>query len=211
MPIEFVYFDLGNVLVTFDPHVACQNIAERLNVSVDDAHHAIYATGLQDQFEHGNIDGKQYVDELCAHLDVQRQPSSAFEQKILDAISDMFQPVNNMRTVLDGVRQAGFGVGLLSNTCHAHWDWIRRQHYPATEFSFDAVILSYEVGSMKPDAEIYVAAEQAAKVNADRILFLDDREANVQGARHRGWRSEQCVGGPAVLETLGRAGVLEDS
>ncbi len=69
---------------------------------------------------------------------------------------------------------------------------------------FDATILSYRVGSMKPDAAIYEAAEAAAKVSADRILFLDDRQENVAAARGRGWKAQQCIGGRQAQQALGR-------
>ena len=57
--------------------------------------------------------------------------------------------------------------------------------------------------AMKPDAEIYDAAEKAAHVRPDRILFLDDKPENVAMARERGWKAEQCLGGDqakAVIE-----------
>ena len=202
--IEFIYFDLGNVLVSFDSAIACRNLAKLCDVSTDLAHRAIYESGLQQRFEQGELDGDQFADRVNRELSLDPGPV----QELLDAISDMFQPVSSMRAVLDQVRDAGFGVGLLSNTCLAHWDWILRQRYPVMEFSFDETVLSFEVGSMKPDAAIYRTAETAAGVAAETILFLDDRDENVLGARDRGWQAEQCVGGQSAIDALRRAGVL---
>ena len=191
--VAFVYFDLGNVLLSFDPAIACRNLAERFSMTVSQARSAVYESGLQDRFEHGQVSGEQFAESVRQQLgqSASAMPTAA----ILDAISDMFTPIESMRTVLNGVRDRGLPVGLLSNTCKAHWDWIQRQRYTVMDFEFDVTILSYEIGAMKPDAAIYDAAERAAGVPAERILFLDDREENVAAASRRGWQAAQAVGG----------------
>jgi FMN phosphatase YigB (HAD superfamily) len=204
--IEFVFFDLGNVLLSFDPERACLNIARRFDVSPQVARAAIYDSGLQHRFERGEVNGAVFADEVRARLG--RRSNQIPTPELLDAASDMFTPVDSMPEVLQAVRDAGLPVGLLSNTCHAHWEWIRRQRYPATEFLFDVTILSYEVGAMKPDPQIYEAAEQASKVGLDRILFLDDRPENVSGALQRRWRAVECVGGPPSWQVLRQHRVL---
>jgi FMN phosphatase YigB (HAD superfamily) len=69
-------------------------------------------------------------------------------------------------------------------------------------------ILSFEVGSMKPEKRIYKMAEQSAEVPRERILFLDDKPENVRGAIERGWQAVHCVGGPAAASVLGAHGLL---
>ena len=51
---------------------------------------------------------------------------------------------------------------------------------------------------------IYQIAEQLAGVNPREILFIDDRQENVEGALKRGWRAAQCFGGPAAIEIVNR-------
>jgi HAD superfamily hydrolase (TIGR01509 family) len=73
---------------------------------------------------------------------------------------------------------------------------------------WDAVVLSFQVNSMKPDDQIYRAAELVASVPADRILFLDDKAENVQAAKMRGWQAEQCLGGEQAAQALAKHDVL---
>ena len=204
--IAFVYFDLGNILLSFDPQRACENVARRFGVAFDAAREAVYDSGLQTDFEQGRLDSESFADQVRGALGKDRRqlPTVA----LLDAISDMFDPVDSMPEALQAVRDAGVAVGLLSNTCHAHWDWIRRQRYRATEFRFDVTILSYEVGAMKPDAAIYEAAEQACDVPIHQILFLDDRAENVAGALQRRWKAVECLGGAHAWQVLREHGVL---
>ena len=204
--IEFVYFDLGNVLVSFDPNVACNNLVARFGVGNDQAWEAIYGSGAQDQFEHGQLSGEEFAEKVRKVIgtDAARMPTA----ELLDAISDMFTPIDAMAEVLCRVRASGFGVGLLSNTCQAHWDWIRRQTYLMNQFSFDVTILSFEEGAMKPDVAIYQAAEERAGVPAERLLFLDDKQENIDAALARDWRAVRCFGGPEATQALQKFGIL---
>lgn len=205
--IKFVYFDLGNVMLSFDPDRACRNVSSRFDVPVEQARTAVYDSGLQDRFEHGAVSGMEFAECVRRELGVTESQMPTVE--LLDAISDMFTPVESMEGVLHQVRQRGYVVGLLSNTCHAHWDWIQRMKYAVLDFEFDVTILSFDVGSMKPDAAIYVAAEQASGLPSDQILFLDDKQENVDAAKQRGWHASRCLGGPQALDALHRFGVLE--
>jgi len=206
--IRFVYFDLGNVLVAFDPEVACANVAALFAVDRDRAHEVIYASGLQTRFEHGQLSGDQYADVVRRQLG--RGSKTVATEDILEAISAMFWPIESMADSVRSVRASGIPIGVLSNTCVAHWQWILRQSYSAMRVEFEVTILSCEVGSMKPDAAIYQAAERAAGVPTHQILFLDDKIENVRGAQTRGWQSEQCLGGEQADAILRRYGVTAD-
>ena len=108
------------------------------------------------------------------------------------------------------VRAKGIPTGILSNTCRSHWDWINCLPSRAMLDGFDAYVLSYEVGEMKPFGAIYEAAEQAAEVPSNQILFLDDRLENIQAAQARGWRAECCFGGVEAREVLVNYGFMLD-
>lgn len=198
--IEFVYFDLGNVLVSFDPNIACNNLVERFDVGTDQAWQAIYQSGAQSQFEHGQLSGEEYAEQIRRVIgtDAEQMPTAG----LLNAVSDMFAPIDVMADVLNRVRANGFGVGLLSNTCQAHWDWIRGQPYLMNQFSFDATILSFEQGAMKPQVAIYEAAEKKSDVPSQRLLFLDDKQENVDAAIARYWCADRCFGGPEAIQVL---------
>ncbi len=200
--IEFVYFDLGNILLSFDPGISCGNVAERFGVTVQSVKDVIYTSGLQDQLEHGAISGDEFAAKVCAALGQSQESLSTAE--LLEAVSSMFTLIDGMAELMDQVRLKQRRVGLLSNTCHAHWDWICRQNYPLFNQPLDATVLSYEVGAMKPNEKIYQIAERLAGVNPRQILFVDDRHENVEGALKQGWHAEQCFGGPQAIEIVNR-------
>jgi putative hydrolase of the HAD superfamily len=57
----------------------------------------------------------------------------------------------------------------------------------------DALIISAEVGVMKPDARIYRLAAEALGVLPEEAVFVDDSAQNVQGARAAGMKAVQFV------------------
>ena len=203
----FVYFDLGNILVSFDPKVACQNVSDLFQVPIERAQAVVYDSGLEVQYELGKLSDEEIFSAVKKELGVDAYDETT-QSQFLQSIADMFQPIESMPGVIDQVRSTGHQVGILSNTCPAHWHWIRDRTWPVASIEFDQVILSYEVGAMKPDPAIYAAAEQAAGLDAGQIVFIDDREENVAAAQSRGWNAAQCFGGDDAIEQLTRLGVL---
>ena len=85
MNIEFVYFDLGNVIVSFDPKIAVNNVATRFGVDAAMAEQAIYRSGLQDRFEHGHVTGEEYaaiVRDVLAVSDADRRTAGRDQRHV---------------------------------------------------------------------------------------------------------------------------------
>ncbi len=81
-----------------------------------------------------------------------------------------------------------FKVGLLSNMPRELGEYMRR-HTPWLN-DFDHVTLSYEIGAIKPNPEIYLYSCRGLGVEPGQALFLDDRPENVRGAKEAGLRAE---------------------
>ncbi|MDM4018077.1 HAD family hydrolase [Roseiconus lacunae] len=200
--IQFVYFDLGNILVSFDPRIAARNLGRLLGIDEAKAWEVLYASGLEERYEHGELTGAEFTQRLRAFATSEQ--SSITDQAILDAISDMFTPIESMVRLLQQTRQKIGKIGILSNTCEAHWDWIRRQNWAVSKVQVDVTILSCRVGAMKPAAAIYEAAEIQSGVAAEQILFIDDKPDNVLAAVNRGWNAHCCLGGEPAFDVLSR-------
>lgn len=204
--IRFVYFDLGNVLAKFDVQRACQNLHRRWQVDPADVLDKIWTSGLQDRFEHGQVSDQQFADAArsALGLDEQRVPTA----ELLDLLSDMFDPIHEMAEIVDAVRYTGTPIGILSNTCVAHWQWLGRQQYAAMGGPFHSVILSYEHGVMKPRRSLYRIATELSGAAPESILFFDDRLENVTAAAHSGWQAHQFTDAIAAREVLRSKRVL---
>lgn len=60
----------------------------------------------------------------------------------------------------------------------------------------DVIVYSHEVGLAKPDPRAYTLTADRLGVQPHEIVFLDDVEANVAGARDAGWHAVLHVSTP---------------
>ena len=90
------------------------------------------------------------------------------------------QPDPAMFALVEDLRAAGVRVGLLSNS------WGNTYPRERIDALFDPVVISGEVGMRKPLAPIYELALERLGTPAGRVLFIDDAEPNILGARHVG-------------------------
>jgi putative hydrolase of the HAD superfamily len=92
--------------------------------------------------------------------------------------------------VCERARRAGIGVSVLTNDLHAFHDeeWVSRIDFLQ---SIDHLIDCSHLGFLKPDRRAYELALETLRttmpdVPADRVLFVDDRPLNVDGANSSG-------------------------
>jgi putative hydrolase of the HAD superfamily len=82
---------------------------------------------------------------------------------------------------VDRLRANGIKAGVISNMFIGLAKQIRKQ--APWLHRFDDYTFSAEIRATKPDPAIYRHSLQQLGVNANRALFLDDRETNVKGAK----------------------------
>ncbi len=186
MTTQFVYFDLGNVILNFDHAVGTRQVALAASISEELVGPTIFESGLQIRYETGLITSQQFHEEFCDAT----QSSPKFDD-LMVACSDIFTLNEPIVPVIDQLVQANIRIGILSNTCEAHWMYVKN-HYSDLVDQFAEIVLSYEVQSMKPDSKIYDHAIRSANavlakagqepVKPADIFFMDDRLDNVAGA-----------------------------
>jgi putative hydrolase of the HAD superfamily len=93
-------------------------------------------------------------------------------------------------------RARGGRTGFLSNGVPEIVGHLRRTR--ALDAEFDAVVVSCEVGCMKPGPEIFRLCLERLGVAAGDALFTDDRLENVEAARGLGLRALHFAGDDAL-------------
>lgn len=99
-----------------------------------------------------------------------------------------------------------YRVGLLSNAMSG----LRRSLAEDYQLDshFDAIIISAEIGVMKPDPRIYRHALRALGCEPGEALFVDDLPANVTGAREAGLNALHFTPQTHLRQALQSFGVL---
>lgn len=81
-----------------------------------------------------------------------------------------------------------YKVGILSNYYRDYFEEATKQGF-IPKIKFDEVIISAEVGCMKPDEAIYKIAQDWSGYKADEIMFIDDKKENLFTASNFGWQT----------------------
>ena len=94
-------------------------------------------------------------------------------------------------------------LGCLSNTNPIHWP-LQRDGMGLGDY-FSRQYVSYEIGALKPDSAVFEHVIEDLACEPERILFLDDREENVEAATAMGIEARRVKGideTRAALESL---------
>lgn len=198
MTTKIFLFDIGNVLVDFDFNVMTKRIEKESGRACGELTERDMQ--MHDAVERGEISDQQWVD----YLNDARGLSWTVDD-LIGVWQEMFfiNPVGR-KLFLDSIAR-GLPVYTLSNIAKHHIDAIER-NWPDFFAGATGLFLSYEMGTRKPDSEIY---EQAlGKLNAEgrQCLFIDDRPENIAAARAAGIHAHQFVpeNHDAVDEAIGR-------
>ncbi len=177
--IKAFFFDIGGVLVSVDSSRSVQRLSKKLDVPADKIQSAM-TRELLEEYEKGRLSSNQFYEQLLINCNsaetIDLSSFRAYWQEVLF-------PMEESLDFLKRVKQ-DFPVWLLSNTNDFHYD-ILMQDFPFMKW-VDGGTYSFLLGSMKPEPEIYIHAIMQCGFRPEEILFIDDLEVNVQGAREQG-------------------------
>jgi len=180
--IKNLVFDFGGILVGLDKHrcIAALNSigAFEISVYVDECRQE----DLFHDLEMGHITVPQFCDEVR-----RKSPRClATDEQIAWAWGELLTgiPISKLK-MLESLKQH-YRLFLLSNTNVIHWErsvneFFRDHEWGINDF-FERLFLSYEMGMVKPDAEIFSTMLAEAGLKAEETLFIDDSAANCASA-----------------------------
>ena len=202
--IKAVIFDLGRVIVPFDFRRGYTAIESLCGIPAADIPRRIAATGLVPQFERGEIEPRDFVRQFSEHLGI----VLPYEDFCRCWCSIFLPETLISERLLAGIRK-GYRLLLLSNTNAIHFEMVRKA-YPLLA-QFDTLILSYEVGAMKPAPKIYQRAIEEAGCRPEECFFTDDIPEYVEGARRAAIDAVQFHSADQIEAELRKRGVRWES
>jgi putative hydrolase of the HAD superfamily len=170
--------DLGKVLVGFDHQVTCDLIAGATGTSADHLRPVLFGP-LEAAFDRGRLSPPEFFRACEAEAGLPRLSDAVW----IAAWRDIFQPLPDAISALTRVRPWVRRV-LVSNTNVLHWEGVLRVFDPSGHF--DALVLSFRVGAVKPESDFWDAALEAAECEPGECLYADDRPELVAAATARG-------------------------
>jgi len=200
MKPEAVIFDIGNVLIEWNPErfydarigrarretLFAEVDLEGMNLAIDAGarfRETIYATAA-------------------------RHPGWAGEIRLWhdNWIAMAAPPITPSIALLRALRGRGVPVFALTNFGTETFAYAQTRYDFLAEF--DQFFVSGHLGVTKPDPGIYEIVEARCGVAPERLLFTDDRADNIAAARARGWQVHHFTGPQGWALALVGAGLL---
>lgn len=115
-------------------------------------------------------------------------------------------PVPGTKAILEDLEARGVPQYAITNFSAPKF-LLAREAYPELT-RFAGIVVSGEVGLIKPDPAIYRALLEAYRLEPAETLFIDDSPKNVEGARAVGMHATRFVDAPTLRRELEGHGLL---
>ncbi|HEX8496396.1 MAG TPA: HAD family phosphatase [Actinomycetales bacterium] len=200
-PPTTVVFDLGGVLIAWDPALAFADVLEP---------HEVQPFFDEIGFEEWNLAqdrGRtlaEGVRELGARFPHRAAHIAAYERSWQSSLTgEMPETV----TVVDELERAGVRLLALTNWSAETFPWAM-QTFPVLR-RFEGVVVSGVERLVKPDAAIFELLLDRYGLDAGATVFVDDKPANVEAAVALGLHGLVFTDAPTLRADLQRLGVLD--
>jgi len=199
--IEVILFDLGGVLVELTG-VPTMLKWTRDRYNEDELWEAWIRSPAVRSFETGQSNPKQFAQAIIKEMEL---PVSSAE--FIDAFTywpkGLFPGVSDLLKDL----KEHYTLACFSNSNELHWSRLMTEM--GLEKMFDFYFASHLMGKLKPDEEAYETVLAKLQRQASSVLFLDDNELNVLGAKKAGMIAHRTVGINGITQILEINGILK--
>ena len=171
-----IVFDLGNTLISFDHSIAARKVLNLFHtLDLKKLYDTFFDSEITSVFEKGLISPKEFHNRMQQFLGI-TLPYADF----VPIWNDIFWEDKGSCDIARRLK-SHYRLFLLSNVNRLHFEYIRKKFDVIS--IFDELILSFMLGAMKPDRVMFDEAVRRAGVDADRLLYIDDRKEFVNEAK----------------------------
>ena len=173
--IKNIVFDMGGVLIDFNPQrTTCELFEPQYHELVLST---LFGGELWAQLDRGTITVEQAKPLFLAKL-----PKELHERAVplVEDFYPQMPPFEQSYDIVKTMKQRGFGVYLLSNATPKFYE--KKDSIPAMAL-MDGLFISSDYKLLKPEKEIYLKFLEVFSLKAEECFFIDDMQANIDGAR----------------------------
>lgn len=196
MSIEAVIFDMGGVIVRTEDRQPRTSLAERLGLTYDQLSAIVFDSRSAQLALRGKITTAEHWENVREML--------GLSTKEFPQVPEFFWGGDSLdRTLVDFLRdlRPQYKTALLSNA----WDDLRGRIEDIWKIAdaFDEILISSEIGLVKPDPRIYQRIIANLQVAPTEAVFVDDFQENIDGAQNAGISTIHFLNRKQVLRELG--------
>ncbi len=196
-PIKAVLWDLGGVILRTEDWSARHDWEAELGLERGELHRLVF------EGEQGRLAalGLSDAEQVWSSIGKKLSLSAARLARLREDFWSGDRLDGRLTEIIRSLRPA-YKTGLLSNA----WPDVRHLLEGNWKLAdaFDVIVLSCEVGIVKPDPRIYQLALDELKLTAGEVVFIDDFQRNIEGARRAGMQAILFKDFDQAVEALNR-------
>ena len=177
--IKNIIFDMGNVLLRYDPEVCLNRFVKR------EEDRALIRREL--------FEGPEWVQGDLGHITdeqrfdgVSRRVPQELHTELRQCVEQWhmcMEPVHGAKEFCAYAKEQGYRLYVLSNASSSFYQYFPR--FAPFEY-FDGLVVSCDIHIVKPDIRIYQYLLETYGLVPEDCFFIDDMAANVEGAQKAG-------------------------
>ncbi len=180
MSIQTVLLDLGGVIVRTEYQAPREHLAERVGLSYEELVKLVFDSESARRASLGQISAAQHWEAVAQRVGITAGGIPGLRDEFFGG--DVLD--RNLLGFIRSLRPTR-KTCLVSNAWLDLRDYIRKNRF---EDAFDSIIISAEVGLLKPDPAIYRLALDTVGGTAARCVIVDDAPENIRSAVALGMR-----------------------
>lgn len=196
---KVIVFDIGNVLIPFDWN-KCFNAIEKIEKGASYRLLQIVGSELMISYEKGLIPSEEFYHQVIQVLKIHINFSDFKE-----LFSTIFVSNSTLLNLLPSLRE-WYKIYALSNTCEIHINWLNEK-YSLLNF-FDEYILSYMIGHVKPEKEMFLEILKRSNLQPGEHLYIDDNSNFTGFAKSLGFQTHHFVSNKELLKDFKNRGIV---
>lgn len=179
--IKNILFDMGNVLIRFEPRQYVQKVG--LSESEQQLMlRELYGSIDWIELDRGTVDEAEIIERVTARTGEHLRGAI---EKLVRHWDRPELPVEGMKALTDELYEKGYELYLLTNAGPRH-----REYWPrftaAEHFPEERIYRSADVHLLKPDPAFFEGALEKFGLDRSECVFIDDSAANAEGAKRSG-------------------------
>jgi HAD superfamily hydrolase (TIGR01509 family) len=170
--IKNIIFDLGGVLIEWDPNKFLKEIFKNIEVKELKEFGVIHKIRLE--LDKGLINNEEAISKI------ENDALKKEFQILLDNIENCLIPLDEGVKILNEIKeQKKYNLYILSNYHEKFYLNISKKYYEEIFSKFDGGVISYEIKYIKPEKKIYTSLLNKYNLDPRETIFIDDNKDNI--------------------------------
>ena len=177
--IKNIIFDMGNVIIDFNPKEIVNNYTKNNEDKKILLDIVFYGQEWLD-LDRGTLELPDAIKQIREKLPINLKDTG---EKILNTWTNYISEDDKMKILMKELRKKGYKTYILSNAPYNMFKYLSASEIPSL---VDGMVISCEEKTSKPEEEIYNRLFTRFNIKPEESFFIDDREPNIKASKKLG-------------------------